>query len=180
MRLHTMFAMSLLLGPIVSHAQSTLPERFVSQPENVEAIGNSAANTNGHFRVRGQADMLRIFLGTNTEGGSMPGALMMQFERPFQDGQGVDFAFVTHSEGWGERAGRVLVQFFLGSELQGGVVVRVEPDRVFRVELPGIAMIANRVVITNITPDTAGIDDSGTITLDDAGAAFPVPITSVD
>jgi hypothetical protein len=178
--LGAVLAVVALSGPVVSHAQSVLPERFELRPEHVNGIGNSSLNTNGHFPMRGQSDTFRVFLGTNTENGSMPGALIMEFERSFQDGQGIDFAFVTHSEGWGERAGRVLVQFFLGFELQGALVVRVGPDRVVRIELPGRTMIANRVVITNVTADAAGIDESGTVTLDDAGAAFAVPITSID
>lgn len=147
-----------------------LPPRFDTQPIDTDVLGNAGVNELGQFQKNNGPKVFRYFLGTNGE----PGALILDFQRPFEDGAGTDFAIVTNSESWGPLAIRALFQFFLGGDYQGAIIARLRPDEVFRFELPRAGIIANRVIVTNLSPDPPSINDDATMTFDDAGVSHTI------
>ena len=163
-------AMTFWIGAPVFGA--ALPPFYANRPGDVVATGNSASNLNGRFQMRGSQPVYQIFLGTEQSGGV--GALVLNFDRPFEDGPGGDFALVTGTESWGPQATKVLVQFFLGEKLQTSMIRHMWADAVFAFEMPLGAMVANRVVITNISPDPPGINDEATMSFVDAGVSYVV------
>lgn len=162
-----------MIGISFASDAATLPTRFTQQPSNTNAFGNSAANEQGQFRRDTPVKRLQYFLGTEASAG--PGALFLYFDRPFRDGPGADFAIVTGQD-WGALATTALVQFFLGDRFQGSIVVPLAPDQVFRIELPGTAGIADRVVITNLSPDPPGVNDDATMSFVDAGVSHTIAV----
>lgn len=55
--------------------------------------------------------------------------------------------------------------------LTGSFSARVQADQLMQFELPGEGLVANRIIVTNTTPDPPGIDNLGTMTFDNAGVA---------
>jgi hypothetical protein len=143
----------------------TLGPPFDTPPFIADLVGNSAfSEGQGFFRGPESTD-LAVSIGTNESAGS----LILDFDTPFADGDGDDFAILTSSPSWGPLADQAVFQFFLGEKLQGSFVARLAPDRLFTFDLPGEAMIADRIVVTNVTPDPPGINDDATMTFIDAG-----------
>ena len=76
---------------------------------------------------------------------------------PFTDGEGDDVAILTSSLAWGPLADEALIEFFFAGKLQGSLVAKLAPDELFTFDMPTEAIeVADRVVITNITPDPPG------------------------
>lgn len=162
-----------ILGAFVGNAMgASLPAPFSTSPIDTDAFGNSAANLSGSFRVDGGPEQFRYFIGTN----SGPGSLGMDFTTPFTDGLGNDFAVLTNSQAWGPLADTALFQFFLAGALQTSFTAHLAPDQLFEFDLPGEGIVADQVLITNITPDPPGINDLATMTFDNAGISYTVPI----
>ena len=162
--------MILLLGAVSRTFGDPLPSPFDTEPFDTDAAGNSAANLFGFFRRDGGPEQFRYFIGTNFA----PGSLIMDFAVPFTDGPGNDFAILTNSQAWGPLADQALFEFYLGGNLQASFVASLAPDQLFQFDLPGTGLVADRVVVTNITPDPPGIDDLATMTFDNAGVAYLV------
>ncbi|MFC1996053.1 choice-of-anchor Q domain-containing protein [Chloroflexota bacterium] len=103
----------------------------------------------------------------------------MDFAVPFTDGPGSDFAILTNSQAWGALADTALFEFFLDGTLQDSFTASLYPDELFQFDLSGSGLVADRIVVTNITPDPPGTNDLATMTFDDAGVAYPIspPIT---
>jgi hypothetical protein len=156
---------------------ATLPAEYGQQASRIDLKGSWDANANGQLPNRRGIKELQVFLGTAPRDGA--GVVTLSFERPFADGLGRDFALVTGVENFGPLAGKVLVQFFLGEQLQIAIPRFVQADRVFHFELPGTDVVANRVVISNITADPVGFNDDAVISIVDAGAAHTI-VTSGD
>ncbi|HSE18641.1 MAG TPA: hypothetical protein VLB46_16415 [Pyrinomonadaceae bacterium] len=148
----------------------SLASPFDTEPFDTEATGNSAANLSGSFRQDGGPEQFRYFIGTNITAGS----LIMDFAVPFTDGPGNDFAILTNAESWGPLADQALFEFFLDGTLQASFIASLAPNQLFEFDLPGTGVVADRVVVTNITPDPPEIDNSTTMTFDDAGVAHLV------
>lgn len=153
---------------VTNDADLSLPPPFDTEPIDTELAGNSAANLFGFFRQDGGPQQFRYFIGTNIT----PGGLTMDFAVPFTDGPGDDFAILTNSQTWGELADQALFEFFLGGNLQGSFIATLAPDQLIQFDLPGEGLVADRVVVTNITPDPPEIDNSATMTFDNAGVAY--------
>lgn len=154
----------------------SLPPPFDTAPFDTNAVGNAAANLLGSFQKDGSAEQFRYFLGTN----NTPGSLIMDFTVPFTDGSGNDFAILTHSQAWGPLADTALFEFFLDGNLQTSFIASLTPDQLFEFDLPGNGLVADRVVVTNITPDPDGINDLATMTFDDAGVAYAYVASTID
>ncbi len=175
-RTNVRFPIQANIGPVVGHPrtrnviEASLPAPFDTEPFDTEATGNSAANLFGFFRQDGGPEQFRYFLGTNFT----PGSLIMDFAVPFTDGPGNDFAILTNSQAWGPLADTALFEFFLNGDLQASFVASLTPDQLFEFDLPGSGVVADRVVVTNITPDPPGIDNLATMTFDNAGVAYLV------
>lgn len=169
-RLVISMVMILLLGTVSRTFGDTLPAPFDTAPFDTDATGNSAANLFGFFRQDGGPQQFRYFIGTNITSGS----LIMDFAVPFTDGPGNDFAILTNSQSWGPLANQALFEFFFAGELQASFIASLAPDQLFQFDLPGSGVVADRVVVTNITPDPPGIDDLATMTFDNAGVAYLV------
>lgn len=166
----TCVVMILLLGlPSRAFGDPFRPP-FDTEPIDTLIQGNSAANFLGFFRQDGGPQQFRYFLGTNIT----PGSLTMDFAVPFTDGPGNDFAILTSSSSWGPLADRALFEFFLNGNLQGSFIASLSPNQLFEFDLPGSGLVANRVVVTNITADLPGFEDLGTMTFDNAGVAYLV------
>lgn len=163
--------MILLLGVVRGAFGAPLLQPFDTEPFDTDSLGNSATNLLGSFRKDGGPAQLRYFLGTNFP----PGSLIMDFAVPFTDGPGDDFAILTNSQSWGSLADTAMFEFFLSGTLQGSFTASLAPDQLFRFDLPGTGLVADRIVLTNITPDPPGINDLATMTFDDAGIAHQVP-----
>lgn len=167
--------MILLLGVVSRTFGDPLPPPFDTEPFDTHAVGNAGANLLGFFRQDGGPQQFRYFLGTNIT----PGSLTMDFAVPFTDGPGNDFAILTSSQSWGPLADRALFEFFLGGNLQASFIASLTPGQLFQFDLPGSGLVADRVVVTNITPAPPGINDLATMTFDNAGVAYVVakPVT---
>jgi hypothetical protein len=145
---------------------------FSTAPFDTEATGNAAANLFGGFRQDGGPPQFRYFIGTEPTPG--PGRLILDFPTPFTDGPGADFAILTNAEAWGPMADAALFEFFLNGQPVVSFIEHLGPNHLFEFDLPGDEAVANRVVVTNITPDPAGINNLATMTFDDAGVAYPL------
>lgn len=145
---------------------------YDTKPYTSDTLGNAGANFQGHFRRDGGPEQYRYFIGTNPSPG--PGELILDFAVSFTDGPEFDLAVVTSSQTWGDSADVAKFELFLDDELVGSWQASLRPDAIIELELPGEGIVANRVVIRNLTPDPPGIDDRGTMTFDDAGVAHPI------
>ena len=153
----------------VDAAQATLAPPFDTPPFTVDAVGPSAFSEGlGSFQRPSQGlTNLAAFIGAHSELGA--GSLILDFDTPFTDGDGDDFAILTSSLSWGSLADQALFQFFLAGKLVGSFVAGLEPDQLFTFDLPGEAIIADRVVVTNITPDPPDVTVDTDMTFIDAG-----------
>ncbi len=145
---------------------------YDTEPFATDSSGVSASrDSGGHFRrpERGYFNLI-YWIGT----GTTPGSLILDFENPFTDAVDKDFAILTDSESWGPLADIARFEFFLNDTLQGWFDAELRPDELFEFELPGNGIIANRIVITNITPDPDGVNNLATMTFTDAGVAYPL------
>lgn len=150
---------------------ATLAPPFDTEPFDSDSAGNSAANTLGFFRRDAGPEQFRYFIGTNPTADGL-GRLILDFEARFTDGPGNDFAILTNSQSWGAQADEALFEFFLNDDLQGFFTVSLTPDELLEFDLPGEGLVANRIVISNVTPDPPGVNDLATMTFDDAGIAY--------
>ena len=145
---------------------------FDTEPFNTDTTGNAGSNFEGSFRRLGGPPQFRYFLGTEPLPAG-PGRLILTFSL-FTDGPGNDFAILTNGQSWGPLADKALFEFFLGDTLQTSFAAALAPDRLFEFELPGDDVVANRVVVTNITPDPPGVNNLAGMTFDAAGVSHPV------
>jgi hypothetical protein len=161
------------VGTMPALSSATLPAPFDTAPFTTDCTGNCASRDSGGFFQKPSAGFTSLvyFVGTNITAGS----LILDFALPFGNGEGKDFAILTSSESWGSLANIALFEFFLDGTLVGSFRASLAPDRLFEFELPGDNIIANRIVITNITPGPPGINDLATMTFIDAGVAHPIP-----
>jgi hypothetical protein len=152
-----------------NYAESLDPP-FNIEPFDTDLSGNAAGNLEGSFRVDGGPQQFRYFLGTEPSVG--PGRLILDFAVPFTDGPGDDFAILTNSQAWGPLAESALFEFLLNGSLVTSFAASLTPDQLFQFDLPGNDVVANRVIVTNITPDPPGFNDLATMTFDNAGVAY--------
>jgi hypothetical protein len=164
-------AVTMAFALVQQSFSQVLPSRFDAQPIHTDVLGNAGADEFGQFQKNRGPKLFRYFLGTEETA-----TLILDFDRPFEDGAGTDFAIVTNSELWGPLATRALFQFFLGDEFQGALIAHLRPGIVFRIELPRAGIIANRVIVTNLSPDPLGINDDATMTFDDAGVSHTIDV----
>ena len=150
-------------------AQATLAPPFDTPPFSVDGIGPSASSEGpGAFQRPSQGfTNLAVFIGTHREFGA--GSLVLDFDTPFTDGPDDDFAILTSSLGWGPLADQALFQFFLDGKLLGSFVASLGPDQLFKFDLPGEAIIADRVVVTNLAPAPPEAGSDTDMTFIDAG-----------
>jgi hypothetical protein len=148
-----------------------LPPPFDTAPVDTNIVGNTAFNMLGAFRRASGQDNVRYFLGTEDN----PGTLIMDFLAPFGNGPGNDFAILTNSTSWGPLADTARFEFFLGGVTQGSFTASLGPDILFQFDLPGSDVVADRIVVTNITPDPPGINNLAGMTFDNTGVAYVVP-----
>ena len=161
-----------LLGVVGRAFGDPLPPPYDTEPFDADIVGNSAGNLLGSFRKDGGPGQFRYFIGTDITAGS----LIMDFDIPFRDGPGNDFAILTNSQAWGPLADTALFQFFLDGSLQAAFPAALAPDLLFQFDIPGDGLVvADRIVVTNVTPDPPGINDLATMTFDNAGVAHPIP-----
>lgn len=142
---------------------------FDTPPANADSTGASSNNDQGMFFKAGTGPNRRFFLGTSDNVNIGNGKLILDFAEPFEDGDGDDFALLA-GPGWGELADTALIEFFLGGALQGSIPASLSEGQLFTFEMPGVGTQADRVVISNTTPDPAGVNDLATMVFDNAGA----------
>jgi hypothetical protein len=165
----------LLLGTSGGAFGAPLPPPYGTEPFDTDLNGNSAANFFGSFRQDGGPGQFRYFLGTN----DFPGSLIMDFAVCFKDGPGNDFALLTNGSAWGPLADKALFQFFWHGNFQASFIASLSPDRLCEFDLPmGDSLVANRIVVTNITSDPPGLNDLACMTFDNAGVAYVTPVPS--
>ena len=167
------FVAGTLLSLCHDSAYAKLTPPHDTAPFTINALGNAAMrNSGGFFKIpdRGFSSLV-VWLGTETT----PGSLAMHFSNPFLDGPGFDFAIRTSAEAWGPLAGNASFEFYNNGTLKGAFNSTLHADRLFEFELPGDGIIANRIVVTNITPDPPGINDDATMAFIDAGVAHTIP-----
>ena len=133
--------------------------------------GVRASRNSGGYLNKTERDQFSIIYWI----GTTPSSLILDFETSFFDGTGDDFAILTSSEGWGHLADAAQFSFFLDGALQGTFDAHLSPDHLHEFELPGDSIIADRIVITNITPDLPGVNNDATMAFIDAGVAYLVP-----
>jgi hypothetical protein len=152
-----------------------LPPPYDTVPFDTDGSGPSASNLFGSFQKLDSplSGQLRYFIGSDTnEGGTSGGSLIMKFPVLFTDGPGPDFAIITNSQSWGPLADTALFKFFQGSTLMGSYTASLAPDRLFLFDLPGTGILADRIVLTNTTPDPPGTNNLATMTFDNAGVRY--------
>lgn len=115
---------------------------------------------------------------TNLIIGSASGStLTLQFQNPFTDGSGDDFAICTGPSNldWGYLADQVEFSFYMDNTFEGSFISQLNtPGTIFTFELPGEHMIANKICIKNLATYQGNWDDTD-ITYVDAGVAYSVP-----
>jgi hypothetical protein len=100
--------------------------------------------------------------------------LILNFNTFFTDGAGNDFAILTGGESWGSLADQAEFKFYSAGSFVDSFSASLAPSTLFAFDLPGSDMIANRIIITNITTDPPGINDLATMEFLDAGVAYPI------
>lgn len=128
---------------------------FDTAPSQASPAGVASSNNQGMFVENGNADR-RYFLGVSDNPNLAPGSLTLDFDQPFEDGPGDDFAILTNGTSWGNQADTALFEFFLGGALQTSFSASLAPDQLFTFDLPGTGVQADRVVITNTAPVPTG------------------------
>jgi hypothetical protein len=151
-----------------------LPAPFDTPPFDTDLLGASARAPRGFFQEDGGQQQWRLFIGTEPSLQSPFGLFIMDFAVRFTDGPGDDFAILTSADSWGPLASLARFDFFLEGILQTSFTAALSPDQIFQFELPGTGVIANRVVLANVTPDPPGINNLATMTFDNAGVAHVV------
>jgi hypothetical protein len=174
MRVTAVASVLLAVGGAGRAVGQPLPPRYGFEPVDTDGIGPGASNTLGYFRIDGGPRANRYFVATAPPPDG-PGRLTMWFAHAFIDGPGPDFAILTSGTSWGPLADEALFEFFLGTSRRASLVVHLAPDRLFELELPGADVVADRVRVTNITPDPPGANDLATMTFDIAGVTTSVP-----
>ncbi len=146
-----------------------LPDPFDTPPFTTDTLGNSASRDSGGFLPRPSQGytQLIVWLGTNRT----PGSLILDFAVPFTDGPGDDFAIRTSSE-WGELADTARFDFYLAGALVGSSTAQLKPAVIQAFDLPGVGIVADRIVITNTTPDPPGINSLADMAFVAAGVAY--------
>ncbi len=112
------------------------------------------------------------WIGTNT---TPPGSLILKFNTSFTDGAGNDFAILTGGESWGSLADQAEFKFYMSGTFVDSFIASLAPSTLFEFDLPGSSLVANQIIITNITPDPPGINGLATMEFLDAGIAYPIP-----
>ena len=163
----------LLIFVFIQDVSAELAYPYDNAPFTSGGGGNSAGRNSGGYLNRPESNYYSLisWIGTN----NIPGYLQLDFEIPFTDGQGNDFAILTSSESWGYLADIAQFSFYLDGSLQGSFDAHLIADNLHEFDLPGDNIVANRIVITNITPDPPGINDNATMAFIDAGVAYTVP-----
>jgi PEP-CTERM motif-containing protein len=116
--------------------------------------------------------VVRVAPGVGTN--FTPGTLTMDFAAPFSDGPGDAFAILTGSF-WGPLASAARFEFLFDGLLQTAFTAALGPSQLFRFDLPGI--VANRVRVTNISPDPAGVEDLAGMSFVGAGVTSQASAT---
>ncbi len=161
---------SICVYPNISFALLSPP--YDTAPSDTDQLGNSARANGPGFLVDPGAGYYNLiyYIGTNT----IPGSLILDFAMPFTDASGHDFAIKT-GDYWGTFANDALFEFYMGASLVDSFSTSLSASQLFEFEFPGSGLIANQIVITNITPDPPGINNDGTMSFIDAGVAHTVP-----
>jgi hypothetical protein len=157
-------------------AFGALPPPFSTPPYDSDTDGASASRASGGFfpRIsRGQTNVV-YWIGTDSPPG-FSGSLTLRFNTPFTDRAGNDFAVLTGWECWGELADQAEFKFYRENTFIDSFSASLGPNAVFAFDLPGCGMVADRIVITNITPDPPGANNLATMEFRDAGIAYVVP-----
>ncbi len=124
----------------------------------------------GHLPHNGYKNLI-----IGTAAGSI---LTLQFQNPFTDGSGDDFAIRTGpgNIGWGYLADQAEFSFYMDNTFLGSFIAQLNmPGTTFTFELPGENMTANKICIENLAVYQGNWDDT-TITYVDAGVT-PEPAT---
>jgi hypothetical protein len=154
-------------------AFGVLPPPFNTPPYDSDTKGASAGRDSGGFlpRISEGYTHLVCWLGTN----GTPGSLSLKFSAPFTDGAGNDFAILTGGEGWGALADQAEFKFYRANTFIDSFSASLGPNALFAFDLPGYGMVADQIVITNITPDPPGVNNLATMEFRDAGVAYTIP-----
>ena len=160
-----------ILAFSVNWVFGVLPSPFDTPPYDSDTSGNSSGRNSGGFfpRVSQGWTHLVYWLGTDS---TPPGSLILDFAVPFTDGPGSDFAILTGGEAWGYLAGPAEFKFYMGGTFLASFTANLGPSTQFAFDLPGDSIIANRIVIVNMTPDPPGINGYGSMEFLDAGVAY--------
>ncbi len=166
-----------IVGILVFSAGSAfgvLTAPYDTPPSDTDTTGNSAGrNSGGYFPKISQGFYNMVYwIGTDT---TPPGSLILNFNTSFTDGVGNDFAILTGGESWGSLADQAEFKFYRGVTFVDSFIASLGPSTLFEFDLPGSSMVANRIIITNITQDPSGINDLATMEFLDAGIAYLIP-----
>jgi hypothetical protein len=165
-----------IAGVLVFFAGSAfgvLSSPFDTPPYDTDSSGHSARRNSGGFLPdfdEGYNNLV-YWIGTDT---TPPGSLILNFNTFFTDGAGDDFAILTGGESWGSLADQAEFKFYSAGSFVDSFTASLAPSTLFAFDLPGSGMIANRIIITNITTDPPGTNDLASMEFLDAGVAYPI------
>lgn len=146
---------------------------YSTRPHDTDCAGNCATrNSGGFFRdANTGATSLIYWLGTDV----VPGSLILDFSVRFSDGPGNDIAILTSSESWGVQASTASFSLYLAGNLVASFDATLAPDALFEFDIPGVGVVADRIVVTNTTPDPSGTNSLATMAFIDAGVVARKP-----
>lgn len=170
---------AVILSALPALAQSgfspPLPESYSITPWTTTGTGNSARRDRGGFLSDPSAGFEHLIYWIGTD--NTPGTLNLEFNTPFTDGLGYDFALTTSTESWGPLAQTLSVDFYLGAMFVGSIPMASPiAGATLEFELPGDGMIVDRVLITNTSADPSGVNDLATLAFTNAGGAFSTAV----
>jgi len=166
-----------IVGVLVFFAGSAfgvLTPPFDTPPYDTDSKGSSARRNSGGFLPdvdKGYTNLV-YWIGTDS---TPPGSLILDFRLPFIDGAGNDFAILTGGESWGSLADQAEFKFYLAGTFIDSFSASLGPSAQFAFDLPSSGMVADRIIITNITPDPPGINNLASMEFLDAGVAYAIP-----
>jgi hypothetical protein len=175
---YALLVLAFVLCPITRMGADCAPPEYTIKPFFAFCVGPCAYNHQGCFSINGDP-YREYFLGSykdrSTKHDQEVSVFEMDFDTPFTDGPGPDFAIRTGPQP--SAAAKVQLQFYLDDAPVATLNVTLLADQLneFDLGLSGQRHVAaNRVVLT----DKESVTDPKSpkplgISLEDAGAAYP-------
>jgi hypothetical protein len=160
---------------------SALSAPITGFPVEPYDIDGGVRNSQGLFRENGGPEEFRVFLGI--EPGNRD--FTLNFETSFIDGPGDDFAILSAEQivgVWGPFADTAKFDLYLNGLLVSSFTASLEPATINHFDLPGSGIIANQIVVTNVTPSPPPPFNNAVVQMafDNAGVAHLLPEPSTE